>query len=266
MLVGIAAPLFLSLAVAASIDSGPGAPWSSAFAPVGTSGEVRAVVRFDDGSGDALYVAGEFGGTADAVSSGVARWDGSQWSDVGGGLDLADGEEVLELGVLPTAGGTLLAAVGSFETLGGEPCGGVAIWDGTQWARLGDGPPVMANEVATLVAVALFDDGVGEQIWVGGSVRDADFYIPGTRPYLAYWDGQAWTRVIDGPGPAFCFDYYYCDYDSIASLGIGPGVAFTNVKKRLTPRRRDDVSPVTSRDWRTKPSSVTNAVAADPIA
>ena len=63
----------------------------------GTSGAVRALVVFDDGSGEALYAAGDFTAAGDAPADRVARWDGSTWRALGAGINGAR---------FATAGGT----------------------------------------------------------------------------------------------------------------------------------------------------------------
>jgi hypothetical protein len=39
---------------------------------------------FDDGAGAALYVGGQFLRADDVAVSGIAKWDGSRWTAVGG--------------------------------------------------------------------------------------------------------------------------------------------------------------------------------------
>ena len=47
---------------------------------------VEALCSYDDGTGPALYVGGRFTVVGGAWLPGLARWDGSNWSSVGGGL------------------------------------------------------------------------------------------------------------------------------------------------------------------------------------
>src|SRR5690606_36989065 len=73
------------------------AAWNgSSWSPLGhgVSGACHALAYFDDGmgGGPALYVAGSFLLASDAQShflvvNNVARWDGSNWSALGDGLD-----------------------------------------------------------------------------------------------------------------------------------------------------------------------------------
>jgi hypothetical protein len=79
-----------------------------------------------------IIIAGNFS-LADGVgATGIARWDGTTWSAVGGGMDFV----VRALLVLPD--GDLMAA-GVFTSAGGVPCNGLARWDGKDWSAIGDG-------------------------------------------------------------------------------------------------------------------------------
>ena len=57
----------------------------------GVSGGVQAEVVFDDGSGPALYVGGAITQAGDVTVSNIAKWNGTSWSDVGGGTTGAGG-------------------------------------------------------------------------------------------------------------------------------------------------------------------------------
>ena len=51
----------------------------------------RAWAIFDDGDGPDLYSGGLFTHADELAINGLARWDGSAWSDVGGGVRLTVG-------------------------------------------------------------------------------------------------------------------------------------------------------------------------------
>jgi hypothetical protein len=68
------------------------AKWDgSAWSPVGsgfdTSSQVGAMTVFDDGSGPALFLGGSFDSIGGIYVHGLAKWDGSSWSGLGGVLD-----------------------------------------------------------------------------------------------------------------------------------------------------------------------------------
>jgi hypothetical protein len=138
---------------------------------------VWAMGVYDDGSGPALYAAGRFD-LPDG--SNIARWDGTGWSAVGGGVD----GQVEGLEVFDDGNGPALYAAGSFATAGGVPAAFVARWDGQAWSAVGDGPPEFVRRLV------LFDEGVGEQLYAlsGGSLS--------SESHLMYrWNGAVWEGV-----------------------------------------------------------------------
>jgi hypothetical protein len=95
--------------------TGPGCvpDWIPTFggAP-GTIGAVQALAVFDDGSGSALYAAGELVSAGGQAANFIARWDGGAWSPLGSGLN----HEVKALTVFDDGSGTgpALCAAGNF--------------------------------------------------------------------------------------------------------------------------------------------------------
>ena len=113
-----------------NLASWDGANWES----VGNSidGQVSALGVFDDGSGATLFVGGEFEFVDDLYSQGVARWNGSSWLDMDGGLGIggalggsltANGFAVLNDPIRP-----YLFIGGNFGDGGGVLSRGVARW------------------------------------------------------------------------------------------------------------------------------------------
>ncbi|MFG0282988.1 MAG: hypothetical protein ACF8R7_01075 [Phycisphaerales bacterium JB039] len=79
-----------------------------------TRGEGHALVIFDDGTGPALYAAGEFARAGDVLASNIARWDGADWSALGAGLDAP----AHALAVFDDGRGPALYAGGAFSKAG----------------------------------------------------------------------------------------------------------------------------------------------------
>src|SRR5205814_5033435 len=80
--------------------------------------------------GNDLYVGGLFQRAGDAPAVGLAKWDGANWSDVGGFCGLVSSL---------AADGTNLYAGGSFTNAGGNTANRIAVWDGANWFSLGTG-------------------------------------------------------------------------------------------------------------------------------
>jgi hypothetical protein len=206
-----------------------GTSWSSL--DQGMNQTVRAFAIHDDGSGPALYAGGVFTRANDLyVANHVARWNGVNWTQVGGGTN----DAVHALTVFDDGGGPKLIAGGIFTTAGGSPAARVAAWNGSSWTALGGG---LASDVDALVvhAGSLFaggafgtsshsgvarwngsswnllggsglnnvstmlshDDGKGARLFVGG---DFSGYVDGKLVLnsLARRDGSAWTPVGTG--------------------------------------------------------------------
>ncbi len=134
----------------------------------------------------------EIGGVA---TTGIAAYDGQEWSALGAGI----GGSVFALAVAGEDTDALLFAGGSFSSAGGSPAASVASWDGAAWSPLGTGlgptPSVSGPGVAR--AFAIFDDGRGPALYVGGRFGSAGG-VPALR--LARWDGESWEAVGDGVG------------------------------------------------------------------
>src|SRR5262245_51017407 len=88
------------------------AEWDDRFAYAGLAGQVDACATFDDGSGSALYVGGEFGMAGALEVNRVARWDGATWSALGSGVN----GPVKDLIVFDDGTGAALYAAGDFST------------------------------------------------------------------------------------------------------------------------------------------------------
>jgi trimeric autotransporter adhesin len=160
-------------APASKIARWDGASWTSLG---GFTNEiVRSLVVHDDGSSPALYAAGtHFDQTGQNIRA-VAKWNGTTWAPVGtmkGGSATA---------LLSTPGG--LYASGQLNFPGGISMTGTLRWNGSIW-ELFDGPLIPT-------AMALFDDGSGETIYVCGHIYGSGSSSSG----IAKWDGAAFVPL-----------------------------------------------------------------------
>jgi hypothetical protein len=144
-----------------------------------------ALAVYDDGTGPALYVGGDFGEADDLYTNYIARWNGSAWSAVGTGLD--DG--VSTLVVFDDGSGPALFIGGGFLNAGGAPAGRVAKWNGTSYSAVGIG---MSDGVSSL---RVHDDGTGPSLYAGGDFEQADFT---DASHIAKWNGSTWSEVGGG--------------------------------------------------------------------
>ncbi len=146
---------------------------------------------FDDGSGPALYLGGSFASVDGVTANDIAKWDGTSWSAVGGGL-AGTSSGVGALTVFDDGHGPALYAGGAFVSAGGVAASNVAMWDGAHWSALGSGLGGPSDAVAALAA---FDDGHGPALYAGGSFTTAGGV---TANHIAKWKGSAWSPVGGG--------------------------------------------------------------------
>ncbi|MEM1178275.1 MAG: hypothetical protein AAGM22_08030 [Acidobacteriota bacterium] len=221
----------------------------------GTTFNGRALAVHDDGSGPALYVSGRFNLADGVMTRNVARWDGEQFTPLGDGLpdsvielevyDDGDGEKLYassgglfvwdgaswtdlpaghggqDLAVYDDGGGAKLYAT---TLMSNHPEGGVAAWDGTTWLALA-GPSGFGTDGA-IFDMAVFDDGGGEKLYVGGRFTTAGGVAA---LQLASWDGTQWQAVPGSPSTDGGVDAL-----AVFDEGEGPrlAVAFTDFDSR----------------------------------
>ena len=136
--------------------------------------------------GHQVFVGGEFTSAGGVTATNVARWDGTNWSVMGGGF--SDGA----IWDLETVGNDLYAA-GFFTNVAGLNATHVARWDGNQWFALPAGP---TN--GYVLGLATF----AGSLYVGGTFTSV-VTPQGVQPCgVARWDGTAWSAVglpFNGP-------------------------------------------------------------------
>jgi hypothetical protein len=185
---------------------------------------------FDDGHGAALYASGAFDAAGGVPANNIAKWNGTSWSSVGGGLSYY----AYQLRVLDDGTGPALYAVGDFMS----PVAQVGKFDGTSWSQVGNGLP------NTPFSITVFDDGTGphiyagtNQIFSGGSgvfeLVSNQWVglgtIPGASVYaLAVYD--------DGSGPALYAGGFYDHIGSVPANAIAKwnGTSFAPLGTGIT--------------------------------
>lgn len=205
----------------------PGSPgWQPLGA--GVNGPVLALTTWDpDGpgaSGAQLIAGGYFVAAGGDQVGFVARWDGTAWHDVGGGVDHVvsclttwdpDGDGPLD---------TQLVAGGLFDTAGGVTANGVARWDGSSWHGVGNGLDAQAG-VYTLTTWDPDGDGpLAKQLVAGGWIPTADGAPVG---HVARWDGSDWHALGGGVvGAVFCLTTWDPDGDGPLAAQLVAGGRF----------------------------------------
>ena len=151
------------------------ADWASLNPGIpGASNVVRAAVV--DGAGD-LYIGGDFTVVGTVAASRIAKWNGTNWSALGAGMD----GSVSALAV----SGTDVFAGGSFITADGVTVNRIAKWNGTNWSALGTG---MGGAVSAIVVS-------GTDVFAGGAFTTAG---GGSASRIAKWNGTVWSALGAG--------------------------------------------------------------------
>jgi hypothetical protein len=96
----------------------------------GTGADTLHVGDDGSGNGQVLYVGGGFHAADGAPADGLAKWNGSSWSDVGGGIDPVQSAHVYALASFDDDGDRRadLFAGGDFLGTANAPAAGFALW------------------------------------------------------------------------------------------------------------------------------------------
>lgn len=149
-----------------------------------TNSSVNAMLRL--GNGDLVF-GGSFttiGSTAAPFTANrLARWNGTTWSGIGGGIDLSIVSRIRAMVEMPNGD---LVVGGYFSSAGGVACQHIARWNGISWSPLGAG--VDAN-VHALAAMPNGDVIAGGNFLTAGGVAAAN---------IARWNGSSWAPLGSG--------------------------------------------------------------------
>ena len=118
---------------AANIAKWDGTSWSALGSGVTSANwaSVQALAVYDDltGSGPALLVGGKFSDAGGTSAINIAKWDGTSWSALGGGVGAPSSLTWVEaLTVFDAGTGPSLFAGGSFNVSSAVPAGNLAQW------------------------------------------------------------------------------------------------------------------------------------------
>jgi hypothetical protein len=144
---------------------------------------VNCIGQADDG----IYVGGLFTAAGPTLVNRIARWDGTNWNDVGGGTmgGTSGGNRVVAIAGL----GSDVYVGGIFTNVGGFDVANIAHWDGTYWWNMGYGFD------STVGALAVTPNAV----YAGGgftNVNDPPYFFPVN--HIAMWNGYNWYSLGSG--------------------------------------------------------------------
>lgn len=152
--------------------------WSSIGSGVNSNVYAFAV----DSASNELYVGGWFLEAGGIPAPHIAKWDGTTWSSVGGGMNntfiLTDVRSICFFN------GDLYAA-GAFDSAGGIQVKNIAKWNGLNWAPVGAG----LNKPVHVLQV------YNGELYAGGAFDSSGTIAVNM---IAKWDGSNWTNVGSG--------------------------------------------------------------------
>ena len=128
----------------------------------GVNGSVRSLAVFDDGSGERLYVGGQFTSAGGVAAQNLASFADGLWDAPAGVTGPA--AVVERLHVHDDGRGPALFVAGEFDSAGGIAAQDIARFDGAAWSNLGGGLGGTGRALASFAA-----SGGPLDLFVGGS-------------------------------------------------------------------------------------------------
>lgn len=122
------------------------------------SGSIRKMIVYNN----ELYVAGAFDTNHDTLAPGksIARWNGSRWDDLNGGVAQLNSTYIAAINDMAIYNDELYI-VGNFQYAGSLPAFNIAKWNGSSWCAL---TTPFSNEISCL---AFYHD----SLFVGGNFK-----------------------------------------------------------------------------------------------
>ena len=150
--------LLLSLPASSNLRAAEDDHWDNQFGQPGVEGVLVMV----QANGTDVYVGGMFDRIGEAITSGIAKWDGSRWHSLGGGIK----------GNIPVVysvafQGNDVYAGGFFTNAGSTSARSLARWNGSSWTEVGGG----VNGVVMALVMVENNLFVGGQFTQAGSIN-----------------------------------------------------------------------------------------------
>ena len=142
-----------------------------------------------------LYAGGAFTNIGGSNCFRIARYDGANWSGMGGGVT-----QFANANCVAASSNGIVYAGGYFTNIGGVNTRAVGKWNGSAWEAMGDYSdpnqkglffaPTVNGYVNTICAAS------NGEVYAGGYFTNTNYrYWLG---YVSKWDGAAWTNMQDG--------------------------------------------------------------------
>src|SRR5438445_658390 len=158
------------------------ANWSTMNPSIsGANGPVDAAVV--DGAGN-LYIGGDFTAVGDVIANVIAKWNGSNWTTLGSGMNGP-------LSALAASGSNVYAG-GLFTMAGGSSARYITKWNGSSWIALSLGMMVSTPFGGTSVNALAVS---GTDLYAGGYFTSAGTNAANS---IAKWDGSSWRPLRSG--------------------------------------------------------------------
>ncbi len=159
-----------------------GTTWSGVSG--GVNGGLEAVWSMAVYHGQ-LYVGGHFttAGNSNIPAWFIARWNGTQWDSVAGGLD-----GYVRAMVVDSVNDVLYVG-GGFASAGGIPANGIACWNDTLWSAVGSGTDTLWGTTC----LAMFEG----ELYAGGG-NESITALGDTIKNVYMYNGVKWVSVAGG--------------------------------------------------------------------
>jgi hypothetical protein len=175
-------------------------PLGSGLQPIGVNPSVVALALAEY-QGE-LWAGGIFSAAGGVPCNNLARWDGTQWHAIPGGVQ-GPGMPAVRAFLVE---GDVIHVAGEFTSAGFVTANNIARFDGTSWSKLGSGLSSWANAMVRYQG----------DLYVGGYFA----YAGGqSAPKIARWNGSSWSGLAGGI-PDFTISPH------VASLAVHDGELF----------------------------------------
>lgn len=200
-------------------------------APGGSSVESLAVLANGD-----LVAVGRFPAMGGSPASGVALWNGTAWTGLGGSLDCypprGTGDVHVKAVVALPSGG--FAIGGYFDLAGGNGVNHVARWTGSGWSSMGLGFPsieLSGTDSYGVTAMNVTASSAGERVIAAIAYTHAPTF-PILHGSVAEWNGSTWNWLGAPYGNQFTGGLYSLVTQPDGGVFVGGGLpAFNHVVK-----------------------------------